>query len=218
MISEVANNVDSQLFIASHSEIVLAEAADSSKVIALIENKAIELNAATNSQTIKAIRKSLTEIGWEKYYLARSKKHILFLEGSTDLEMLKEFAIKLNHKVLPFLRNANVQYTSDNVPATAINIFSSIKELFPELQGLALFDYLPNLQNNPKLNIVCWNKRELENYFAKPDLLMDFASFLSYRRFNHTTQDELRNTRKIMKQTIEDITPPLYLKDLSQEW
>ena len=218
MISDVANSVDSQLFIASHSEIVLAEAADSSKVIALIENKAIELNAATNSQTIKAIRKSLTEIGWEKYYLAKSKKHILFLEGSTDLEMLKEFAIKLNHKVLAFLRNANVQYTSDNVPATAINIFSSIKELFPELKGLALFDYLPNLQNNPKLNIVCWNKRELENYIAKPDLLMDFASYLSYRRFNHSTQDELLNTRKVMKQTIEDITPPLYLKDLSHDW
>jgi ABC-type cobalamin/Fe3+-siderophores transport system ATPase subunit len=218
MISEVANEVNSQLFIASHSEVVLAEAADSSKVIALIENNAIELNASTNAQTVKAIRKSLTEIGWEKYYLAKSKKHILFLEGSTDLEMLKEFAIKLNHKVLPFLRNANVQYTSDNVPTTAINLFSSIKELFPELKGIAVFDYLPNLQDNPKLKMVCWKKRELENYFAKPDLLIELASILSYKRFKHTTQEELLNTRKIMKETIEGLTPPIYLKDLTHDW
>lgn len=218
MISEVANDVNSQLFIASHSEVVLAEAADSSKVIALIENNAIELNSSTNSQTVKAIRKSLTEIGWEKYYLAKSKKHILFLEGSTDLEMLKEFAIKLNHRVLPFLRNANVLYTSDNVPTTAINIYSSIKELFPELKGLALFDHLPNLQINPKLKIVCWKKRELENYFAKPDLLMELASILSYKRFKHNTQEELLRTRKLMKESIEDLTPPIYLKDLTNEW
>lgn len=218
MISEVANDVDSQLFIASHSEVVLAEAADSSKVIALIENNAIELNSSTNSQTVKAIRKSLTEIGWEKYYLAKAKKHILFLEGSTDLEMLKEFAIKLNHKVLPYLRSANVHYTSDNVPTTAVNLFSSIKELFPELKGIAVFDYLPNLQNNPKLKIVCWKKREFENYFAKPDLLIEFASILSYKRFNHTTQDELLNSRRLMKETIESLTPPLYLKDLTHDW
>jgi AAA15 family ATPase/GTPase len=218
MISETANDVNSQLFIASHSEVVLAEAADSSKVIALIENNAIELNSSTNSQTVKAIRKSLTEIGWEKYYLAKSKRHILFLEGSTDLEMLKEFAIKLDHKTLPLLRSANVQYTSDNVPTTAINMFSAIKELFPELKGLAVFDFLPNLQSNPKLNMVCWKKRELENYFAKPDLLIELASILSYKRFKHTTQEELLKTRKLMKETINDITPPIYLKDLAHEW
>jgi len=218
MISEVANDVNSQLFIASHSEVVLAEAADSSKVIALIENNAFELNSSSNPQTVRAIRKSLTEIGWEKYYLAKSKKHILFLEGSTDLEMLIEFATKLNHKVLPFLRNANVQYTSDNVPTTAVNIYSSIKELFPELKGLALFDFLPDLQNNPKLKIVCWKKRELENYFARPDLLIELAGILSYKRFKHTTPEELLKTRRLMKETIDDLTPPIYLKDLTHEW
>jgi len=218
MISEIANEMNSQLIIASHSEVVLAEAADSSKVIALIENNAIELNTSNNSQTLKAIRKSLTEIGWEKYYLAKSKNHILFLEGSTDLQMLIEFAIKLNHKVLPFLRGVNVQYTSDNVPTTAINIFSSIKELFPELKGLAIFDYLPNLQENPKLKIICWQKRELENYFAKPELLIELASIFSYKKFMHSTEKELIATRKLMKDTIEEFTPPLYLKNLNHEW
>ncbi len=218
MISEVANEMNSQLIIASHSEVVLAEAAETSKVIALIENSAIELNTSTSPNAIKAIKKALTEIGWEKYYLAKSKKHVLYLEGSTDLQMLIEFATKLNHKVLPFLREANVHYTSDNVPNTAVSNYTSIKELFPELNGLAIFNNLANLQENPKLKIVCWKKRELENYFAKPQLLIQLAATLSYKKFSHKTEKELNETIRLMKESITDLTPPIYYKDLNNEW
>jgi predicted ATPase len=70
-INEIADETNSQILIASHSEIVLDEAADVSKIIALIENQAIPLNVPAKSQSINYIRKALTEIGWEKYYLAR---------------------------------------------------------------------------------------------------------------------------------------------------
>jgi hypothetical protein len=142
--------------------VVLDEAAEASNVIALIENQAVALNVSTKSQSISYIRKALTEIGWEKYYLAKIKGHVLYLECSTDLQMLLCFANKLNHKVDPLLRVANVQYTADNVPGTAINNFVSLQEIFNELKGLALFDNIPNLQENPRLKIICWKKRELE--------------------------------------------------------
>ncbi|PGH37739.1 MAG: hypothetical protein CRN43_19350, partial [Candidatus Nephrothrix sp. EaCA] len=173
-----ADEMNTQLIIASHSEAVLDEASEASKVIALIENKVFELNAASPPQKIRYIKKALTEIGWEKYYLARAKKHVIYLEGSTDLQMLLCFANKLQHRVEPLLRTANVQYTADNVPATAIRNFASLKEIFPQLKGLALFDNLPNLQDNPKLKIICWTRRELENYFARPDILYRHAELL----------------------------------------
>jgi ABC-type cobalamin/Fe3+-siderophores transport system ATPase subunit len=46
LMNELANENNAQIVMASHSEIVLEEAADASKVVALIENQAIELNKA----------------------------------------------------------------------------------------------------------------------------------------------------------------------------
>ncbi len=214
LINEIANDTGSQLLIASHSEVVLEEAAEASKVIALIENQAYELNKASTPQSLKHIKKALNEIGWEKYYLARSKKHILYLEGSTDLHMLLTFASRLSHKVEPLLRFANVHYTSDNAPHNAVANFLSIKEIFPELKGLALFDYLPNLQDNPKLKVVCWQKRELENYFARPFVLMRHANLLQIKH-QHISSEKLNKT---MEQVIIDFTTPIYLKDLNHTW
>ncbi|RPH33196.1 MAG: AAA family ATPase [Bacteroidales bacterium] len=214
LVNQVANEMNSQIIIASHSEVVLDEAAEASKVIALIENKVFELNESSSPQKIRYIKKALTEIGWEKYYLARIRKHVLYLEGSTDLQMLQHLAIKLKHKVEPLLKVANVQYTADNVPGTAINNFASLQEIFPQLKGLALFDNLPNLQENPKLKVICWTRRELENYFAKPDILYLFAKLLG-DKYTAIGSAKLVET---MEQTVKDSTVPLYLKDLSHDW
>ena len=213
-INETAQETKSQIIIASHSEVVLDEAADVSNVIALIENQAIPFNVSTKTQSINHIRKALTEIGWEKYYLAKMKGHILFLEGSTDLQMLLYFANKLNHKVEPLLRVANVDYTSNNVPGTAINRFVSLQEIFNQLKGLALFDNIPNLQENPKLKIICWEKRELENYFASPSLLIQHAKLLQ-GEYPHFSQKQLEQA---MQQAISDYTLPAYLKNLDDDW
>ncbi|GHT29401.1 ATPase AAA [Bacteroidia bacterium] len=214
-INAIASDTNSQILIASHSEVVLNEAVDSSKVIALIENQALELNVATKSKSIGYIRKALTDIGWEKYYLARSKGHILYLEGSTDLQMLLVFANKLQHKVEPLLRHANVEYTKDNVPGTAVKNYEALKEIFPELRGLALFDRIDkNTDPIKSLKIMCWQKRELENYFARPDILIKHAKLLDNQYSQFTTQ-LLGST---MQQAITDYTLPAYLKNMDDEW
>ncbi|MBL0052551.1 MAG: hypothetical protein IPP29_14095 [Bacteroidetes bacterium] len=128
--------------------------------------------------------------------------------------MLLHFANKLNHKVEPLLRVANVQYTADNVPGTAINNFASLQEIFSDLKGLALFDNLPNLQDNPKLTIICWTRRELENYFAQPEMLYRHAKLLA-AKYPSIGSVKLVD---IMKQTVQDSTVPLYLKDLKNDW
>uniref|UniRef100_Q3APQ2 RecF/RecN/SMC N-terminal domain-containing protein n=1 Tax=Chlorobium chlorochromatii (strain CaD3) TaxID=340177 RepID=Q3APQ2_CHLCH len=214
-INDIATITNSQLLVASHSEVVLDEAAEASKVIALIENQTFEVNTSTNSKSIQYIKKALTEIGWEKYYLAKSKGHILYLEGSTDLQMLLAFATALNHNVAALLRFANVSYTSDNVPNTAVANFVALKEIFPELKGLAIFDKIEkNLNDIKPLTVVCWQKRELENYFARPYLLIKYAQSLheKYEQFS------LEQLEKAMKKAIEDFTLRAYLNDLNHNW
>lgn len=213
-INEVARDTESQLLIASHSEVVLNEAADASSIIALIEHRAIPLNASTGKQSIAYIRRSLTEIGWDKYHLALSKGHVIYLEGSTDLQMLLAFANKLRHPVEELLRLANVQYTSDNVPGTAIKNFMSLKVIEPNLRGLALFDHLDNLQDNPKLKVICWRRRELENYFASPELLIRHARTL-HEEYPTRSPKSLEET---MRETVSDYTLPVYLKNRDDAW
>ena len=214
-INEVADATNSQLLIASHSEVVLNEAAKSSNIIALIENQAISLNASSKTQSIKYIQKALTDIGWEKYYLARAKGHVLYLEGITDREMLLKFANKLNHKVEPLLRGANVDYTDNNVPKTAVANFVALKEIFPELKGLALFDRIDkNVEDIKPLKVLYWKKRELENYFARPVFLIRHAKLLQMK-YPKISQSQLEEK---MQSAIKKYTIPAYLEDLNDDW
>ncbi|MDR1098354.1 MAG: hypothetical protein LBL57_09505, partial [Tannerella sp.] len=195
--------------------VVLDEAAEASKVIAIIENEAYELNTSTKQQSIRYIKKALTEIGWERYYLAKQKGHVLYLEGSTDLQMLQMFASKLKHKAEPLLRCSNVCYTANNVPNTAVANYVALKEIYPTLKGLALFDRIDkNVDDIKPLKVICWKKRELENYFAKPALLVRHAKLLC-NKYTDFTPEQMGDK---MNQAIQDYTQPAYLKDLDNEW
>jgi AAA15 family ATPase/GTPase len=214
LINAVANETQSQLIIASHSEVVLDEAADASNIIAVIDSQAIELNPAQKRRQVSYLKKALTDIGWEKYYLARLKGHILFLEGSTDLEMLKKFCEKVNPKALSFFERANVQYTANNLPNTAVNNFYALKEFIPDLKGFALFDNLDRQLPTTPLVIQCWKRREFENYFAQPEVLIRHASLLNIKHPSFTSS--------YLKQTMEAViienTTPIALRDLNNSF
>ena len=209
LINAVANETQSQVIIASHSEVVLQEAADASNIIAVIDSQAIELNSDKKRKQINYIRKALTEIGWERYYLAKLKKHILFLEGSTDLEMLKKFAERLKHPALSFLENANVEYVANNLPNNAIEMYTALKEFVPELRGYALFDRITNPYPGAPLPVQFWERRELENYFAFPDLLIRHAGLLEFKH----PEIGISKLKATMTNVVAEYTAPAVLKD-----
>jgi AAA15 family ATPase/GTPase len=210
MLNKVATEMGSQIFIASHSEVVLDEAAEHAQVIALIENQIVEING---SHQIKALKKALTNIGWEKYYLARLKKHILYLEGSTDLEMLLAFARQLKHPVERHLSEANVHYLSNNLPNDAKQNFAAIQPFVPNLKGLAVFDKLGKDVEEKPIEILCWTKREIENYFARPFILKRFAMSLAIEH----KKDE-GEFGQIMNDVIINNTLPRRLNNLEDTW
>lgn len=209
LINSIAQRLESQLIIASHSEIVLNQAASTDTVVALYDDKC---QALTDNSKISQFKKLLTDIGWDKYYLARTKKHILYFEGPTDLRMLLAFSRKLNHEIQHHLEKANITYTADNLPSTAQNNFHGLRNIIPELKGLVLFDRLEkNIQDDSYLKILQWRKRELENYFSYPEVLERWAQ-------NHGESTLFKNYLSAMQDSIRENTAPAFLKDRSNPW
>ncbi len=170
MLTQVADAQHSQVIAASHSEVVLNEAAGRDIVIAFVGNPH-RINDR-GSQLMKA----LTEIGFEQYYQAEQTGWVLYLEGPTDLAILRAFASTLNHPAAQLLEQPFVCYVSTNVPEKARQHFFGLREAKPDLVGIALFDHLDKaLAVDTPLVEMMWQRREIENYLCVEPVLIAYA-------------------------------------------
>ncbi|MBM2816695.1 MAG: hypothetical protein HW421_3457 [Ignavibacteria bacterium] len=208
LLVEVAKEQSSQLIMASHSEVVLQQAGDADTVVAIYGNETQNLN---NNQEISQFKKSLTEIGWDKYYYAKLTGHILYMEDSTDFLMLNEFSKLLNHPLYELLGRVNVHFLSNNLPNDAIKHFYGLKQVIKDLKGVALFDRLDRETDEPNLKILTWKKKEFENYFAFPSVIRRFIEPHNLDLFNQSNMD-------IIEVAIRNNTPPRALKNSSDKW
>ena len=160
VLTELAIEHDSQIVAASHSEVILNEAADRDVVIAFLGTP--HRIDGRGSQLLKSLR----TIGFEEYYQAEQQGWVLYLEGATDLAILRAFAEKLPHKAVPILERPYVHYVG-NQPGKAREHFYGLREAKPNLVGFCLFDRIPDeLQTRPELIEYAWERSEIENYIV----------------------------------------------------
>lgn len=174
LLNDVARKQHSQIISASHSEVILNEAADRDVVVAFVG-----LPHRIDDRGGQVL-KSLKDIGFEQYYQAEQKGWVLYLEGSTDLAILREFARNLKHPALEHLEQPFVSYVL-NLPAKVRDHFYGLREAKPDLVGFALFDRLDKrLNDEPELTLRMWRRREIENYLCTAETLdawlRDFAT------------------------------------------
>lgn len=169
VLAEQASATGSQIIAASHSEVILNEAADRDIVIAFV-GKPHRVDDR-GSQVLKALR----DIGFEHYYLAEEVGWVLYLEGATDLAILRAFAKVLNHPAKEYLERPFVHYVA-NQPRKAQEHFYALREAKPDLSGIAIYDRLDtNMPDDPNLKQMMWKRRELENYLCQRETLLAFA-------------------------------------------
>ena len=170
LMTDVAQKQGSQLLAASHSEIVLNEAADRDVVIAFV-GKPHRIDDR-GSQIMKA----LTGIGFDQYYQAEQMGWVLYLEGPSDLAALREFARKLGHEAVDYLERPFVHYIGTNLPNKAREHFFGLREAKKNLVGIALFDRLDkDLHQGTVLQEMMWKRREIENYMCLEEVLLAYA-------------------------------------------
>jgi ABC-type transport system involved in cytochrome c biogenesis ATPase subunit len=170
LLTEVANQQGSQIIAASHSEVVLNEAADRDMVVAFV-GKPHRIDGR-----VSQVMKSLTDLGFDQYYQAEQTGWVLYLEGPTDLAILQTFAKKLDHSAAKLLERPFVYYVATNLPQKARDHFYGLREAKPDLVGIAIFDRLDKeLQSDHRLTETMWQKREIENYLTMEEVLIAYT-------------------------------------------
>ncbi len=214
ILVEFARQQNSQVIVASHSEIVLNEAVETDAVVAFLGRP--HRIDDRGSQLLK----SLKEIGFDQYYQAEQTGWVLYLEGSTDLAILRAFAERIQHPAAQVLARPFVHYVR-NEPSRARSHFHGIKEGKNDLVGAAIFDHIESpLQDSAILREYSWQRREIENYLCMPEALHAWAEDVS----DSTTAgplfepSERARRRQAMQECIEDLVPRAAQRDPAAKW
>ena len=172
LISDVALESGSQIIAASHSEVLLNEAAGKDMVIAFVGSPH-HMDDRAGSQVLKSLR----EIGFEHYYQAEQTGWVLYLEGPTDLAILQALAHRLGHTdAVRALEQPYVFYVGSHYQG-ALNHYYGLREALPNLKGVAIFDRPEGGMPDPGvLTRLTWKRREIDNYLCSRATLEEYAS------------------------------------------
>lgn len=188
LLRDIASENESQVVLVTHSEVILDEALD--KNLTLVLNGRVDNLAAK-----KEIKDTLKHFGADHYVKAKDRGYVFYVEGGTDVDMLKALAERIQHPVLRVWdERINSFYVQNNYPVQDIDAelerveggfgitpkqhFFALRAVLPMLKGLGILDN--DGQNRQSfhqgdLQVVYWRRYEAENYFVTPDLLRRFA-------------------------------------------
>jgi ABC-type nitrate/sulfonate/bicarbonate transport system ATPase subunit len=188
LLRDIAGENGSQVVMVTHSEVILDEALDNNLTL-LLDGR------ADNLAKTQRIKDSLKHFGAEHYVKARERGYVLYVQGGTDVDMLRALAERLGHPVARLWdERINSFYVQNNYPdqnldaelerveggfgVTPPQHFNGLRNLLQDLRGLAILD---NDGRNRQgtldgpLKIAYWKRYEAENYFITPALLRSYA-------------------------------------------
>jgi len=209
MLCDTATANGNQIIAASHSEVLLNEAAGRDLVVAFLGKPHRIDNRGSH------LLKSLREIGFEHYYQAEQTGWVLYLEGSTDLSILLALARIIDHPAKTLLERLFVHYVG-NLPSAARSHFHGLREAKPDLVGIALFDNITEtLSSEAGLTEMMWRRREIENYLCLPEVLERYAEQEGVADVNGPLFAKAEGTRRanLMREVITAEVPPAALAD-----
>jgi hypothetical protein len=214
LLTDIAAEQGSQIIAASHSEVVLQEAAERDVVVAFIGTPH-RIDTRARGQ----VKKALESIRMADYYLAEQKGWMLYLEGSTDLAILRSLAARMRHPAAAILHDSvPAIYIGTNQPQDARNHFQGLREAKPDLAGFALFDRLDKeLHSGSQLTESMWSRREIENYLVTPESLRAFVQ-LGLRTDDLIEEAERKNRLFILETCIAELVNALRLTGKPDPW
>lgn len=219
LVTEVAASNGSQIIAASHSQVILQEAAERDVVMAFV-GRPHRIDTRSRSSQVK---KALESIRMADYYLAEQKGWMLYLEGSTDLAILRRLAERLNHPAKAVLRDSvPVNYLGSNQPQEARDHFQGLREAKADLVGFALFDRLGRELHagsplKERMWQRMWQRREIENYLVTPESLRAFV-VLDLREDDLVDQAERAHRQQVLDACLNELVQALRITGKPDPW
>ncbi|MBI3490406.1 MAG: AAA family ATPase [Acidobacteria bacterium] len=173
----------SQLIVATHSEVII-DAADTREICVLLG----EPRMVADDDERRTLIESLGVLSHEDIILAQQAPGVLYLEGHTDLELLKAFARVLEHPAEALLTTelfwkpavADTQLGRSGIKAS--DHYESLRLVRNDLPALELLDgdNLPNILPTEILGRGFqrwrWRRYEIESYLVHPGALARFVT------------------------------------------
>ncbi|MDI9355432.1 MAG: AAA family ATPase [Chitinophagaceae bacterium] len=226
ILKNLVREYKSQLIIVTHSEVILNETSN----INLITPGSI--TEITDKQEYKYIINALKDFGIEHYYKALINPRILYIESTTDKDMLFAFAKKKAHPCKNILEKDLHFYYTQN-PNNEENLgqalerkgglyenhkkhFNALKQVIPDIKGIAIFDSDGKEKQEERGSDLCvlyWKRYELENYFVTPKTI--FAYIENYYKDIPVFKNE---NRKIMKEIVDAATLKIIFDTNTKAW
>jgi ABC-type branched-subunit amino acid transport system ATPase component len=188
LLRDIAAENGSQVVIVTHSEVILNEALGTNLTL-LMEGRAESL------VTKAGILESLRMFGAEHYVRARERGYVLYVEGGTDVDVLRALAERIGHPICGVWdERINVCYVENNYSEVSTESelervedgygidprdhFNKLRKLLPELKGLAILDNDGRSREDRDEGAFrrrYWRRYEIENYFLTPSVLNKFV-------------------------------------------
>jgi len=186
-LKSVAERDGSQLIAATHSEVII-DAVEPDQLFVVLD----EPRKVADNEEKRALIRSLKVLDNADIMRAMVAPGVLYVEGHTDLALLREWARVLNHKVALELLEPRLfwrptvwepRFGANGIKAR--DHFEALQLLRPDLPGLILLDGddNPNIPDTPLtgqgLQRLRWRRYEIESYLFHPLALARYVKKVS---------------------------------------
>jgi predicted ATPase len=190
-LRDVARLRGSQLIIATHSE-VLVDNTSPERIVSFFR----EPHKLVENMERDQVREALKRLTSLDVLLADQAPGILYVEGETDLNLLREWARILNHPVYKHLSKTPLWHSNQGRhPKEARAHFFALQAVKPDITGVLLLDgdyrTLPDRELvAPNFTILRWKRYEAESYLLHPKALLRFVQGSSPNLFTYASAEQ----------------------------
>lgn len=187
-LNRAAAETGSKLVIATHSEVIFNSA--SPEQITVMMGKPRRLADSTD---VQRLQKAVTILQQSDLVAALESPGILYLDGYTDLNLLREFAIVLDHPLQdyfnrqPFWRGKQHPIRSGGTEVPPKDHFDALQLVKDDISGVWVIDSdgkerIPASEapEKGKLNRIAWKRYEIESYLMHPEVLARFIDNMAW--------------------------------------
>ena len=180
-LQKLSQDNQSQLIISTHSR----------ELINATKGKGLYVFAGDTLSGIIDTKKVINTLNLETtdIVLAKIKPYILYVEGDTDINILREWARVLGHCLLsflepaPFYKKIKSAEFHEGIQSrwNAVKHFSALHAMVPHLHGVELYDSDKKVHSDSKdrptgmISPLYWRCYEIENYLLHPKSIIRFV-------------------------------------------